>query len=140
MTADFDIFRYSWLSKSAQDQAVITIIDYLQNQKTDGFWRNLCDVLSFRKRGELLLAKEAKTGMFAGYLCATENSIFIVDVVDDYRRKGLGRKLVTEAENTLRKCPVYHVESLDTITGFWRALGYSECDKKHKLTVMKKCF
>ena len=50
-----------------------------------------------------------------------------VVVLPEYRGKGLGRRVVCEAENWLRElgCTTAVVESRDVAVGFYRKLGYT---------------
>ncbi len=129
----------------ATTQDKFEIIKYLQKDietkgiTADSFWHNLDGILNAHRKGTLVVI--VVDGNLAGYAAYSyahtflgNSEIDIVEILDPYKRRGYGRKLVEWIENDLNmrwsdKCNGTEDCSIDlqSIPGskeFWFAMGY----------------
>jgi GNAT superfamily N-acetyltransferase len=127
--------------------AIWQVVDYLQKQVQQNgfgssFWHNLDVVMKYAKDDTKMFICAYDHGNVVGYLCGPGKyecggGIAIVDVFFMYRRMGIGRALVKEAEKCIANghgsdhiyggynWPVCTVHAVASSVGFWTALGYT---------------
>lgn len=124
--SDYNVLIDIW------DSAVSATHDFL---KKEDFLFYKSQLPLYFKYVDLFVYKDAHSGLIRGFLGVTDDKIEMLFVSNEYRRVGIGKKLLEFAVNSLHLTKVDVNEENTTAMVFYkkfgfRQIGYSEIDQE----------